>query len=209
MTNEREDYSGEMLAAYALDATDDLEAPVSRRFLAEDPEARQELARYEDAIAASSPTTSPSSRRPTCGQGIAERVAATPRPVVAAVGRIAPAGWPWRPPRSSSFSVGTFAARQPRGGRAEPGRARWPPRSAIHGREPVRSSGPAGRGPGGATRRWAWLSRRSVARLRSRPGRCINSGRSTRRHRVVARRREARIGDRHVQRRLRTATPWR
>ena len=72
-----------MLAAYALDATDDLERARIERFLAEDPEARQELARYEDAIAAL--VTDDIAVEPPADvwTGIAERVAATPRPVVA------------------------------------------------------------------------------------------------------------------------------
>jgi anti-sigma-K factor RskA len=81
MTNERDELR-ELLGAYALDATDDLERARVERFLAEDADAREELARYEDAIAAL--VTDDIAIEPPADvwTGIAERVAAAPRPVV-------------------------------------------------------------------------------------------------------------------------------
>jgi anti-sigma-K factor RskA len=81
MTNEREEMQ-EMLGAYALDAIDDIERARVERFLAENPEAREELARYEDAIAALVTDDIAIDPPPDVWAGIAERVAATPRPAV-------------------------------------------------------------------------------------------------------------------------------
>jgi anti-sigma-K factor RskA len=82
MTDERDELI-DMIGAYALDATDDLERARVERLLAEDPEARRELARYEDALAALVTDEIAVEPPATAWAGIAERVAATPRSVTA------------------------------------------------------------------------------------------------------------------------------
>ncbi len=82
MTNEREELE-EMLAAYAVDATDDLERARVERFLAEDPDARRQLARYEDALAALVTDDIAVEPPPDAWTSIAERVAVTPQKVTA------------------------------------------------------------------------------------------------------------------------------
>jgi anti-sigma-K factor RskA len=76
MTNEREELQ-EMIGAYAVNATDDIERARIERFLAADADARKELARYEDALAALVTDETAVEPPADAWTSIAQRVAAT------------------------------------------------------------------------------------------------------------------------------------
>jgi anti-sigma-K factor RskA len=83
MTDDEREELEEMIGVYALDATDDVERARIERYLADHPEARRELARYEDALAALVTDEIAAEPPPGAWSGIAERVAAAPRPATA------------------------------------------------------------------------------------------------------------------------------
>jgi anti-sigma-K factor RskA len=82
MTDQRDELF-DMVGVYALDATDDVERAEVERLLAENAEARLELTRYEDALAALVTDEIAIEPPADAWAGIADRVAATPRHVVA------------------------------------------------------------------------------------------------------------------------------
>jgi anti-sigma-K factor RskA len=109
MTNEREELD-EMLAAYAVNAIDDVERARIERFLADDPDARKDLARYEDALAALVTDEIAVEPPADAWTSIAERVAVTPQKIAALRPHRARA---WLAAAAAVFVIalgGTFAA---------------------------------------------------------------------------------------------------
>ena len=148
-----------MLAAYAVNATDDLERARIERFLDENPDARKDLARYEDALAALVTDDIAVEPPADAWTSIAERVAVTPQKVAAVRPQRARI---WLAAAAAVFVVvlgGTFAAVRLGGGQSRPPDGRRtgdPARERAH--SPGRRTG-VGRRPTGRSR----LSRRSLA----------------------------------------------